>query len=81
MKIVLMIIIHNLLQLYIYIVIADIILSYVPNVRGQKWAEWIHKAAEVTTKPIRELFPPDIPIDPSPMIVIILIQVIMYLLS
>lgn len=76
-----MIILHNLLQLYIYIVIADIILSYVPNVREQKWAEWIHKAAAVSTKPIRELFPRDIPIDPAPMIVIILIQVIMYIIS
>jgi YggT family protein len=72
--------IHYLLQLYIYIIIADIILSYIPNVRGQAWADMIHKAAEVSLRPIRELFPKDIPLDPSPMVVIILIQVLMYLL-
>ena len=76
-----MILLHYLLQLYIYVIIADIILSYVPSVREQAWAQWIHKAAEVTTKPIRELFPADIPLDPSPMIVIILIQVVMYIIS
>lgn len=79
-----MVIIHNLLQLYIYIIIADIILSYVPNVRDQKWAEMIHKAAEVTLKPIRELIQElvkgPLPLDPSPMIVMILIQLLMYIL-
>ena len=76
-----MILIHYILQLYIYVIIADIILSYVPNLRGQQWAQMIHKAAEVTCKPVRDLFPGDIPMDPSPMIVIILIQVVMYILG
>jgi YggT family protein len=72
--------IHYILQLYIYIIIGDIILSYVPNMREQQWAIMIHKAAEVTCKPIRDFFPKDIPMDPSPMIVIILIQILMYLI-
>ncbi len=75
-----MIIIHYLLQLYIYVIIADIILSYVPHLREQKWADMIHKAADVSLRPVRDLFPKDLPIDPSPMVVIILIQVMMYLL-
>lgn len=73
--------IQTLLQLYIYLIIADIVLSYVPDVRRQKWAETLHKIADAPQKPIRELLPRDIPLDPSPMIVIILIQIIMYIFS
>lgn len=73
--------IQTLLQLYIYLIIADIVLSYVPDVRRQKWAETLHKIADAPQKPIREMLPRDIPLDPSPMIVIILIQIIMYIFS
>jgi uncharacterized protein YggT (Ycf19 family) len=73
-------IIHQLLQLFIWITIADIVLSYVPDARKQKWAQMIHKVADVPQKPIREALPKDIPLDPSPMIVIIVIQMLMYLL-
>ncbi len=75
--------IHNLLQLFIYVIIADIILSYVPNVREQEWAKWVHKIADVPQRPIREFFQErfrDLPLDPAPMIVIILIQMLMYIL-
>ena len=68
------------LQLYIYIIIADIILSYLPQYKTQKWAIVIHKAADFTMKPIREALPQGLPIDLSPMIVIILIQILMYIL-
>jgi YggT family protein len=68
------------LQLYIYIIIADIILSYLPQYKTQKWAVVIHKAADFTMKPIREALPQGLPIDLSPMIVIILIQILMYIL-
>ncbi len=73
--------IHSLLQLFIYLLIADVILSYFPDVRRQKWAETLHKIADAPQKPIREMLPKDLPIDPSAMIVIILIQILMYLLS
>ena len=73
--------IHSLLQLFIYLLIADVILSYFPDVRRQKWAETLHKIADAPQKPIREMLPKDIPIDPSPMIVIILIQGLMYIVS
>jgi YggT family protein len=73
--------IHSLLQLFIYLLVADVILSYFPDVRRQKWAETLHKIADAPQKPIREMLPKDIPIDPSPMIVIILIQVLMYIVS
>ncbi len=72
--------IHNLLQLFIYILIIDIILSYFPDLRSQKWAQTLHKIADTPQKPIREMLPKDIPFDPTPMILIILIQILMYLL-
>lgn len=72
--------IDYVLQIFIYIVIADIILSYVPDVRGQKWAQTLHKIADAPQKPIREMLPQGMPIDPTPMIIIILCQILMYLL-
>lgn len=72
--------IHLLLQLFIYILIIDVIMSYFPQVRHQKWAEILHKIADAPQKPIREMLPKDIPLDPTPMILIILIQMLMYIL-
>ena len=72
--------IHHLLQLFIYIIIADVILSYFPDVRRQQWAQVLHKIADAPQRPIREMLPKDIPLDPAPMIIIILIQILMYLL-
>lgn len=72
--------IHAILQLLIYIIIADVILNYFPQARGQKWAETLHRIADAPQRPIREMIPRDWPFDPSPMIVIILIQILMYVL-
>ncbi len=72
--------IHGLLQLFIYITIIDALLSYVPQFRTQAWAQMIHKIADALQKPLRNLFPRDIPLDPSPIIVILLCQLLMHLL-
>jgi YggT family protein len=72
--------IHQLLQLFIYIMIADIIMSYLPQYRGQKWAQILHKIADTPQKPIREMLPQNLPLDPTPMIIILLIQMLMYIL-
>lgn len=72
--------IHSLLQIFIYILIIDILMSYFPQIRHQKWAQMIHKIADVPQKPIREMLPKDMPLDPTPMILIILIQVLMSIL-
>jgi len=73
-------VIYQLLQLYIYVIIADAIMSYIPQARGQKWAEILHKVADAPQKPIREMLPKGMPMDPTPMIIIILIQILMHLL-
>ena len=72
--------IHKILQLYIYIIIAEIVLSYLPQFKSQKWAQIIHRLADATLRPVRDLLPQNLPIDLSPMIVIILIQMLMFLL-
>lgn len=69
-----------ILQIFIYITIADVLLSWVPDMRSQSWAQKLHEIANVPQKPIRDLFPKDIPIDPAPMIVIILCQILMYII-
>jgi YggT family protein len=71
--------IHAILQIFIYILIADVILSWLPDVRKQPWAQKLHEFANIPQKPIRDLFPKDIPIDPAPMILIILCQILMQL--
>ena len=71
--------IHGVLQIFIYITMADVLLSWVPDVRKQPWAQKLHEFANIPQKPIRDLFPKDIPIDPAPIIVIILCLMLMYL--
>ncbi len=75
-----MIIIHYLLRIFIYILIIDVILSYFPQLRSQEWARRLHQIADVPQKPIREMLPQGLPLDPTPMILIVLIQILMYLL-
>jgi YggT family protein len=72
--------IHALLQIFIYILIIDVLMSYFPQMRTQKWAEMLHKIADAPQRPIREMLPKDMPLDPTPMILIILIQMLMYIL-
>lgn len=68
------------LQIFIYVIIADVLLSWVPEVRKQPWAQKLHEFANIPQKPIRDMLPKDIPLDPSPMIIIIICQILMYLL-
>jgi YggT family protein len=71
--------IDGVLQILIYITMADVLLSWIPDVRKQPWAQKLHEFANVPQKPIRDLFPKDIPIDPAPIIIIILCQILMHL--
>tara|TARA_B100001971_G_scaffold215195_1_gene260179 strand:+ start:3702 stop:3896 length:195 start_codon:yes stop_codon:yes gene_type:complete len=59
-----------------YVIILDAILSYFPKYQKQEWAQYIRKAADFTEAPIRKYLPKDVPMDPSPLIVIILLQLI-----
>jgi hypothetical protein len=54
-------------------------MSWVPDVKGQPWAQKLHQIADAPQKPIREMLPKDMPIDPCPMIIIIICQMLMYI--
>lgn len=68
--------IRFIIDLYIYLLIADAILSYFPQFKNQPWAMWIRKICDYTTAPIRKIIPQDLPFDISPLIVIVILQAI-----
>ncbi len=55
-------------------------MSYFPDMRRQQWAQVLHKIADAPQKPIREMLPQGLPLDPTPMILIIVIQILMQIL-
>lgn len=71
--------IRALINVYIVILIIDAILSYLPQFRHHPLVVWIHKAADFTCKPIRQVLPPNLPLDISPLIVILLLKLVVAL--
>ena len=71
--------IRLLIQLYILILIINSFLSYVPSLRSQDWAAQINKVSELTCRYVRPYMPKDLPFDISPIVVIILLNLIMAL--
>lgn len=64
--------IGSALQIFIYMTIADALLSYFPDLRRNPPVEQFHRFIELTQRPIRERLPRDLPFDPTPAIVIII---------
>ena len=73
--------IYQLLELLSLVVFLDTVLSYFPQVRSQRWAYELHKKVDVLLQPIRQRLPMGMAIDPSPMILIIIIQVLKMIIS
>ena len=69
-------IITSLLDLYVLLLIVDVILSYLPKLKYRVWVIWIQEASDLTCRPIRGLLPSDLPFDFSPFIVILLINLL-----
>lgn len=69
--------IRFLLNLYMFIIIADAILSYMPQYHNEDWAKIIKKLANYSLNPIRKILPAnDLPVDIAPLIVILILQII-----
>lgn len=68
--------IRTILDIYILVLIVDVILSYFPQWRHQQVVMGIRQAADFTCRPVRRLLPPDLPFDFSPLIVILGIKLI-----
>ncbi len=71
--------IRLIIKAYILILIADMIISYFPQLRHNDLARWVRKAADVTERPIRDMLPKDLPFDFSPLIVILILNLLMAL--
>ncbi len=68
--------IRFLINLYTWIVLADVVLSYMPHYQHHEWAKFIKKAAGYSLNPVRKILPQDLPFDFSPVIVLIILQLI-----
>jgi YggT family protein len=71
--------IRAIIQLYFFVLIIDVFLSFLPQLKNQPWAQFIRKAADLTCGPIRKIMPPDLPFDFSPLIVIMAFQLLLFL--
>ena len=68
--------IRALIDLYILILIINVILSYVPKLRGHQVVVQIRKIADYSCQPIRKALPKDQPFDFSPVVVIVILNLI-----
>tara|TARA_R110000868_G_scaffold110286_1_gene298990 strand:+ start:27178 stop:27399 length:222 start_codon:yes stop_codon:yes gene_type:complete len=62
--------IRVLIDFYKFLLIVDIILSYLPQYRHHPIVANIRRAADFTCAPVRRWLPKDLPFDFSPLIVI-----------
>jgi YggT family protein len=69
---------HALINIFILMVLADAMISFVPNPDVQRHPVilQLRKIVDIPLRPIRQLLPPNIPFDPSPIIMILLLRMI-----
>ena len=68
-------VIAGLLQVYILVMLAYALVSWVPSLRG-RWSDYIARLVEPVLVPIRRIIPPVGGLDISFLVVIILLQLI-----
>lgn len=64
------------INIYIWVIILDSLLSYFPQYKNQQWAKFVKQAADFTLKPVRKILPADLPMDVSPLVVIIILNLL-----
>lgn len=69
---------HALINIFILMVLVDAVISFVPNPNVQRHPVVIQlrKIVDVPQRPIRQLLPPNIPFDPSPLIIILILRMV-----
>ena len=69
---------HALINIFILMVLVDAVVSFVPNPDVQRHPVVIQlrKIVDIPQRPIRQLLPPNIPFDPSPIVIILLLRMI-----
>lgn len=69
--------IRAIIDLYVLLLIVDVILSYLPQYRNTVWGVKVRKFADFTCAPIRRILPAhDLPFDFSPMVVILILKLL-----
>lgn len=66
--------IRLIIRLYMFIIIADVVLSYIPRYNSHPYRLRIKKLADYICEPIRRILPPSLPMDLSPMLAIFLLS-------
>ena len=71
-----------LIEILILLIIVDAVVSFVPNPEIQRhpFVIQLRKLTELPQRPIRKLLPPNLPFDPSPLVIILLLRMIAALL-
>jgi YggT family protein len=72
-------VIRTILEIYIYALIFDSIFSFFPDLSKYKWRKQLKMVCDFTCNPIRARLPPNLPFDFSPLLVILLINLLMFL--
>ena len=67
-----------LLEIFIFLTFVDVIISFVPNykIKDHPVVVQLRSIVDVPQRPIRNLLPPNIPFDPSPMVVILVLRMV-----
>jgi YggT family protein len=68
--------IRFLIDIYILLIIVDAILSFFPQLSTHPIILQLRRVTGFTLKPIRKYLPPDLPIDPSPIVAILLLNLL-----
>ena len=71
--------IRFLLNLYIFILMIDFVLSFMPQFKNHEYTKLVKKAADYSLNPVRKILPKDLPFDFSPLVVFLLIRLIIVL--
>jgi YggT family protein len=69
-----MMIIRSFLAMYMIALIVDAVMSFFPDLNKHQWRLYLRKACDYSCGPIRKKLPPNLPVDISPFIVILLIE-------
>lgn len=67
-----------LLEIFIVLTFIDVIISFVPDqkIKLHPVVKQLRAVVDVPQRPIRNLLPPNIPFDPSPMVVILVLRMV-----
>ncbi|MCK5882297.1 MAG: YggT family protein [Bacteriovoracaceae bacterium] len=73
--------IRALINLYCFLLIVDWILSYLPQFSHHNIVKKINMIAEFSLRPVRKYLPQDLPLDISPLVVVLALKLVQALFT